>query len=75
MTQPELKPCPFCGGQAAMMLNREDKFNLTSHFVIYTGGSYWVKCEDCQASTWVAKNVDDALAQWNQRTVDGKSND
>lgn len=70
MNESELKPCPFCGCRATLMLNRSDKFNLTDREVIETGESYWVKCQNCQVSTWVAKNIDGAMTQWNKRTTD-----
>ena len=63
----ELKPCPFCGGDADF---------LTENF----GGKVWVICTDCGVQT--AKEYtnlivfgkggkDRAIDAWNRRCTDG----
>ncbi len=54
----ELKPCPFCGGEARLI-----------HATEYPSGDrYRVACSDCGATTWpriiCGKN---AIAAWNRR--------
>lgn len=51
---PELKPCPFCGGEPHA---RGD------------GTLYWVICEDCDCEGPVALSPDDAAEKWNTRVV------
>lgn len=48
----ELKPCPFCGGQA--------EFNDTS--------STWVRCESCGAAIECQVEKKDAAQLWNSRS-------
>lgn len=53
----ELKPCPFCGGEARLT------------FRSYPDGErYRVECADCGATTW-PRIVDGkkAIKQWNMR--------
>ena len=42
----ELKPCPFCGGEAKLVKTKV-KF---SHFG-KTGGTYYVYCKNCECKT------------------------
>jgi len=49
----ELKPCPFCGGEAS---NR------------YAQNSERAECQDCFATTNWYKSVSEATASWNTRT-------
>lgn len=51
----ELKPCPFCGGQARI---REDE-----------GGFYQVTCTSvaCEIHTFSFDDVSDAVERWNRR--------
>lgn len=48
----ELKPCPFCGGDA----------RLDSGF-----DSYWIECKHCGATAEGDKTHDTAIASWNKR--------
>lgn len=54
----ELKPCPFCGGEA----------KLEHNYMTDYGDSYWVSCCSCNVSTdsdWAQESV---IATWNKRT-------
>lgn len=55
----ELKPCPFCGGEAK---------------VIESKGLYWVACMKCCASADVIDDRDKAIEAWNRRVSDVNSN-
>lgn len=55
----ELKPCPFCGGEAHIRQNGNRVFP-------------WVVCSDCIASTRVYDSVEEAIEAWNRRAGDGK---
>lgn len=51
----ELKPCPFCGGEAEL----------------YNDEGLWkVQCEDCEASTGQYYMPENAIAAWNTRHTD-----
>lgn len=52
MTATELKPCPFCGGEA--------------HIVTAVGES-WVLCDKCRATTEMHASKQLAVAAWNRR--------
>jgi Lar family restriction alleviation protein len=51
----ELKPCPFCGGEA-----REDE-TILKH-----GTTYSVYCDDCGAEI-TRFNIKEAIEAWNRR--------
>ena len=58
MTEPKLKPCPFCGGKAIM--------------VFRGGGDYWYDeysayCTKCGAETDNYEFADDVVKAWNRR--------
>lgn len=58
----ELKPCPFCGGEAYITSWRDEKrrVNPTS-----------VKCVRCGAKTEIFDRIKDAEEAWNRRAEDG----
>ena len=58
-TEPELKPCPFCGesGYPAVMIVE----NLNNH-------KFYCRCMNCWAATREYGTRAVALASWNQRT-------
>ena len=63
---PELKPCPFCGGEAYSNYKGE----LTNGAVIRY---YYVNCGDCGASTEYNEDKptqEEAFELWNTRTED-----
>ena len=53
----ELKPCPFCGGKARIMLEEEDLPDTSFHNVY---------CTVCGAQFWV-KSKSEAIEAWNRR--------
>ena len=53
----ELKPCPFCNGEARIMLEEEDRPDDSFHNVYCTG---------CGAQFWV-KSKSEAEQKWNRR--------
>lgn len=48
----ELLPCPFCGGKAELVEERD-------HF--------WIRHNDCPADIGAFEDKGDAAAQWNRR--------
>ena len=53
-----LKPCPFCGGEATII---GDDY-------------YWCQCLNCWAETLGSEDVQQAIEYWNRRAEDGKRN-
>lgn len=56
----ELKPCPFCGGEARC-----------EPFVCLGFTSYYVGCKECDASTHHFDRKKEAIMAWNRRVNDG----
>lgn len=50
----ELKPCPFCGGEAELHDNPE-------------GDTFFVMCASCDASTEASTTSAGAIKPWNTR--------
>lgn len=48
----ELKPCPFCGGKAELLVT----------------GTYWYRCTDCGAETECDPDKNSAASLWNRRS-------
>jgi transcription elongation factor Elf1 len=74
MEQEQIKPCPHCGGMAALYSNYNRR--TRSYFV-------FVKCEICgsqgkiynsrqepAAVDWINAACDNAIAAWNMRTTE-----
>lgn len=54
----ELKPCPFCGGEA----------ELSKYYPGFSRKSYvMVRCRSCRANTGDWRRRDIAVARWNRR--------
>lgn len=54
MSEEELKPCPYCGGEA----------------VYYDTYRFSVHCLDCKASTAYWNGKEYAIVAWNRRVID-----
>lgn len=61
----ELKPCPFCGGEACTM-EEFDGFDTTQ---------YSVQCQSCKIETMLFNERAEAIAAWNRRVSSGKEHD
>lgn len=55
----ELKPCPFCGGEAQVV----NRFGDIQHL-------FYVLCDDCAACGSLEKNEAEAADAWNTRHVE-----
>lgn len=53
----ELKPCPFCGREARIMLEEEDRPDDSFHNIY---------CTNCGVQFWV-KSKSQAIEAWNRR--------
>lgn len=60
----DLKRCPFCGGQAAVIYTPISKTQDT--------GLYHVQCSKCfkPINDKVFENIYDAIAEWNERRIE-----
>ncbi len=61
----ELKPCPFCGGEAEYHSRANGE-----RFIYANDVDHWVSClgENCAASQGLYENKELAVAAWNYRT-------
>ena len=62
MSMTELKPCPFCGGKARIMLEDEHLPDECFHNIY---------CTSCGAQFWV-KSKTEAITVWNRRIERGE---
>lgn len=67
---PELKPCPFCGGDAEKMYIKRNKLFASMHFPYNTRYVY-VKCKICGATSRDCVSVENAIEAWNRRSDNG----
>ena len=51
----ELKPCPFCGGEAEIEMDENWYWN------------YYVFCQECKITTDYYETADEAIEAWNRR--------
>ena len=58
----ELKPCPFCGGEASLV-----KRKLKTGFYP-SGGTYYVHCKNCLITTQPRSKKEPVIEIWNRRT-------
>lgn len=54
--QPDLTPCPFCGGSTITIVFESNRYSEAAAI-----------CEDCQATGPLEDNPDDARKAWNRR--------
>lgn len=54
----ELKPCPFCGGEATINTWRDERRRLNPAAI---------KCWDCEVETPVFDRIKQAVEAWNRR--------
>ena len=70
----ELKPCPFCGGEARM---KYGKYNLLGAYGTEETERMWagVYCVKCGISQPIRRNPtkEQAIEYWNMRCEDGKN--
>lgn len=57
----ELKPCPFCGGDAFLA---EYDYSLGDYYVV----THVVECNGCHATTFEYDSPKEAADAWNRRT-------
>ena len=60
MSAPELKPCPFCGKDSAVLFERVDEFRARC-------AVFSVHCRSCIITTRRYDIADMAVAAWNRR--------
>lgn len=54
----ELRPCPFCGGEAAVSI---------VPFINAEGSGYVAQCESCWAKSGYYQTKAEAIEAWNRR--------
>lgn len=64
-TKIELKPCPFCGGEADIFTSAEVGYLRSNGFT--------VRCCNCFCGTGMYKDIARAKEAWNRRVDDGLS--
>lgn len=61
----ELKPCPFCGGEAIINTIGSHKHAIATFMPDYSGGTF-IECTKCSCA--IAEESDDAaIKAWNRR--------
>ena len=61
----ELKPCPFCGGEAKLTTFRSARVRL------FKLVGYSVDCSVCCARSVLRLEADEAIEAWNRRVENG----
>ena len=59
----ELKPCPFCGGEAKLV-----KRKLKAGFYP-SGGTFYVHCKKCLIATQPRNKQEPVIEAWNKRLI------
>jgi Lar family restriction alleviation protein len=62
----ELKPCPFCGGEAGFVESREWDLNKKRK-IVTASHRFRVHCRSCYCSTGECFYEEDAIEAWNMR--------
>ena len=63
----ELKPCPFCGGEAVIM-HVEPRIHIFAIFMPDCRGSHFIKCTGCTCVLTSGNDREEAIAAWNKRS-------
>ena len=61
----ELKPCPFCGGDALLSVDPDSVTDTAGRKWAYT-----VACSECCATTGLCYSIRMAADSWNRRNED-----
>lgn len=61
----ELKPCPFCGGEAYIVEVKPHSHIIATFMADYEGGAF-VECSDCTCAI-AADTKAEAIEAWNRR--------
>lgn len=71
-TLPDLKPCPFCGGEAVAASRRNDNPGFCQHET-----DHWIYCdtEDCIVHVGMCETAGEAIAAWNRRPAPAPERD
>ena len=65
----ELKPCPFCGGEAEEAYMKRKKLFAKFRFPYVTHIVY-IRCEVCGATSSLKWTRENAIEAWNRRVGD-----
>ncbi len=66
MSMTELKPCPFCGCDASLMVIEPHAHYIATFMPDYPGGAF-IECTVCTASI-SGETEEEATTTWNRRT-------
>lgn len=77
MKTPELKPCPFCGGEATIEDNAGeypmfDEYGEFADSAFNEADSFWVECDRCHTICGISLSEAEAVSAWNRRVTDGQ---
>ena len=72
-----LKPCPFCGGEAALKSNEYgcgvyDCAGALVDTYYEKPTVFWCECNECGAMATGCDTFGEAIEAWNRRVDDGK---
>ena len=65
MSEKELLPCPFCGGEASIMEVEPHTHILATWIPDYKGGAF-IECDGCTCAV-SAETKEEAIEAWNRR--------